>query len=76
MTVIVVGPMACGKTRNAEALRKHFKCNRVVDSWDGVTYLPRNSLALTTEEPLVTKGVTILQFRDACRQAGIPIKGR
>jgi hypothetical protein len=75
MSVIVVGPQACGKTRHAEVLRQHFKCDRVVDSWDGEALLPRNALALTHEEPLVAQGATIIRFRDACRQAGIPISG-
>lgn len=35
--VNVYGPMASGKTRNAEALRKHFKCDHVVD--EGVRML-------------------------------------
>lgn len=32
--VIVFGPPATGKTRNAEALKEHFGCTRVVDNWD------------------------------------------
>lgn len=31
--VIISGPMACGKTRNAEALRRKFNCTRIVDDW-------------------------------------------
>lgn len=27
----VYGPMASGKTRNAEALRQHFKCEEIID---------------------------------------------
>lgn len=31
MSFIVYGPQGCGKTRNAEALRKFFKANSVYD---------------------------------------------
>lgn len=32
--VVVYGPPACGKTRNAEALAAHFEVDIVVDDWD------------------------------------------
>ena len=32
-TVIVHGPQACGKTRNAEALRAKFGCTGIVDDF-------------------------------------------
>lgn len=32
--IIVHGPPACGKTRNAEALAAHFNVNVVVDDFD------------------------------------------
>jgi|GEM_PF-4485601 replication-associated recombination protein RarA len=31
--IVVYGPPACGKTRNAEALAAHFGVNIVVDDW-------------------------------------------
>ncbi|WP_347269874.1 hypothetical protein [Rhizorhabdus histidinilytica] len=33
MIIIIQGPPACGKTRNAERLRRHFGCQRIVDGW-------------------------------------------
>lgn len=33
MIVVVHGPMACGKTRNALLLKSIFGSKRVVDSW-------------------------------------------
>lgn len=32
--IVVFGPPACGKTRNAEALAAHFGVDIVVDDWD------------------------------------------
>lgn len=54
--VIVHGPKASGKTTNAERLRKHFKCKRIVDGWDGYSHSTRprlkdGDLALTCDEP-------------------------
>lgn len=59
MSIIVHGPQGCGKSRNAEALRRHFKMNRVVDDAENV--YPRESdllrfkagstLYLTNQEP-------------------------
>ncbi len=31
-TIVVHGPQGCGKTRNADALRKAFGCTRVVEA--------------------------------------------
>jgi hypothetical protein len=33
-TVIVYGPMACGKTRNAMRIAAYFNINTIVDDWD------------------------------------------
>lgn len=47
-SVIVYGPKASGKTRHAEALRKHFGMQRIVDNWDGSRPYPSfNALVLT-----------------------------
>lgn len=32
--IVVFGPPACGKTRNAEALAAHFGVDVVIDDWD------------------------------------------
>lgn len=32
MSIIIYGPQACGKTRNAEKLRSHFKMDEVADT--------------------------------------------
>lgn len=51
LSVIVYGPQACGKTRNAERLRKGFGLDRVIDDWDGRSEAPeRGALVLTNNE--------------------------
>ncbi len=70
--VIVVGPMACGKTRNAEALRKHFGCKRIVEDYvRGFSPpLKDGDLALTNEAPRRRKvpGVRVVEFADAMKE--------
>jgi hypothetical protein len=34
-SIVVYGQQACGKTRNAERIRKHLGLNRIIDDWDG-----------------------------------------
>ncbi|HZR35692.1 MAG TPA: hypothetical protein VFA75_09980 [Nevskia sp.] len=51
-TVIIHGPQGCGKTRNAEALRRHFKLERVIeDWWDGRRIPAFGALVLTNNSP-------------------------
>ncbi|MDI3489602.1 MAG: hypothetical protein PWP11_879 [Thauera sp.] len=68
-TVIVYGPQACGKTRNGEALKRHFGCNRIVDDWNGRAALRDGDLALTNafieRKP---NGARLVSFDDAMRQ--------
>ena len=68
-TIIVFGPPGCGKTRNAEMLRQHFRCREIVDGWDGDSPLPPDSLALTVVDCL-RSGVRTIAFADAMKQAG------
>lgn len=68
-TVIVYGPQACGKTRNSEALKRHFGCDRIVDDWNGRDALRDGDLALTNafieRKP---NGARLVSFDDAMRQ--------
>jgi hypothetical protein len=45
--IIVYGPAASGKTHNAEELRALYGQLRVVDNWNGHTYLKPGDLVLT-----------------------------
>lgn len=52
--VIVHGPMASGKTRNAQALMRHYKCRRIIE-WESrqgrEAELMHGDLVLTNERP-------------------------
>lgn len=47
--VIIRGPQGCGKTRNAEALAKHFGKTLIIDDWKDGEPLPDNALCLTQD---------------------------
>lgn len=54
--VIIYGPQGTGKNLHAEALKKHFGCQRIVE-WDDVKQGPAlrdGDLALTNLEPPFT----------------------
>lgn len=68
--IIVWGPPGCGKTRNAERLRRHFGLARVVDEWsrgDG-TRLEPGDLVLTCE--MMADDPRAIRFDDAMGQMG------
>ena len=74
-TVVVYGPHACGKTRNAEALRKGFGLDRVIDDWNGRDQVPmRGALVLTNctdpDPPLYADHFT---FAAAMQHLGLPL---
>lgn len=51
MSVLVHGPMGCGKTRNSEALRRHFGMRHILDGWTPGDPVPPHTLILTYHEP-------------------------
>lgn len=81
-SVIVHGPHGCGKTRNAEALRKHFRLGNVVDGLEEVRRAnelqPEGTLYLTYINPEQTcrgpvikaLGIRVVAFKDAMQQCG------
>jgi hypothetical protein len=74
--IIVCGPAGCGKSHNAEALRRHFGLSGVVHEWSGREALKhiRDMLVLTTADlsGLSYHGFRIVSFDDAMREAGLP----
>jgi hypothetical protein len=64
-TVIVHGPQGCGKTRNAEALRKRFGCKRVIELDTPRATVQPGCLHLCNELPPVTTGARVLSFAKA-----------
>lgn len=76
-SVIVHGPMACGKTRNAEKLRKFFKLDRVFDDWNGHTPFPSVGMLVLTNvsdgavSHAVRRHSRIIPYDVAAKAAGI-----
>ena len=70
MTTIVWGPPGCGKTHNAERLREHFGCDRIVDEWSKFDRrsLRADDLVLTVE--MMAADPRAIRFEDAMRQLG------
>lgn len=55
LPVIVYGPQSCGKTRNAEKIKRYFRAAKLVDDWkvgdeveDGAVYLTNDNRAMNT----------------------------
>ena len=60
LSTIVYGPMACGKTRNADKMLKKFRHKQIVDDWIPrlSANIPPNSLILTNLDPVeIHKGM-------------------
>lgn len=71
MTVIIYGPPASGKTRNSEALRRHYGCLQVVDDWERRDRLIPGALHLTIPEPQsLLPYVKVVSIEEALREAG------
>ena len=65
-TLVIHGPMACGKTRNAERLAKRYNCGSIVDDWSFKKPLTDNALHLTNETPPNGwKGAFIVDYETA-----------
>lgn len=60
--IILSAPPGCGKSRNAEALRRMFGCSCVVDEWDGQSPVPANALVLTNLPVLGGAGAVPVLF--------------
>jgi|AZIG01.1.fsa_nt_gi hypothetical protein len=55
--LILYAPQGAGKTRHAEALRKHYGCVRVVDDWKVGDLAGEGDLMLTNDESVLTAAV-------------------
>lgn len=79
MTVIVIhGPMASGKTRNAERFRSHYGRTRIVDGWvaDDERELRPGDLVLTYEHPdeirRSIRNARLISIEEASQAIGAP----
>lgn len=63
MTLIVFGPPACGKTRHAGAIARHYGLRRVVDDWDASKHhLVPGALHLTNEVVLHDQATAAIAY--------------
>lgn len=75
--IIVTGPAGCGKTRNAERIRKHFGCAKTVELDFCVSEVKLKALAMREKLLLLTcdpnpmrlvprqfSGAKVVQFHD------------
>lgn len=67
-SVVIYGPPGCGKTRNAQALAKHFGLRIILDEWNirkpGIP--PADTLVLTECVPYkVPGGVSVYPLAHA-----------
>lgn len=83
MTVTVIyGAPATGKTTNAQRLRQHYCCSRVVDSWEprrGHQRPRSGDLVLTTAGPDEIRqnipGARVIWIAEALRAIGVKPRG-
>lgn len=72
-SIIITGPAGCGKTRNAELLRRTYKLARIQDEWSpGDEFNARDTLILTNVDRstalAAAKGCPVFDFNTAMRQ--------
>lgn len=76
-SVVVYGPQACGKTRNAEAMRQAFGLDVIVDDWTWRDPLPDfGALILTSDESVfhTIQRVRVVTFDAAMCEAGLSVQ--
>lgn len=66
-TIIIHGPMACGKTYNADRLANKYGTKGIVDDWWPNKPLRRGHLHLTNEHITVVKGAQVIGFEEAMK---------
>lgn len=70
-SIVVYGPMGCGKTRNAERLKKAFGLSIIVDDWQfgfSKNWSREGALLLTNQQPPEYFRYLIVSFADAMRR--------
>lgn len=79
-TVFIHGPMGCGKTRNAEALKRHFECASIIDDWQLGYPITKGALHLTSADGIELHDdldsfphiVKIVEFKTNLWRATVP----
>lgn len=73
-SLIVYGPMMCGKTRNAEKMRESFGLDRIIDDWDCRSRVPLVGALILTNNVESAKSLRTenkLPYAQAARLAGV-----
>ena len=65
--IVIYGPQGSGKTANATALKKHYRCDIVVDGWDGKEECRGAVLALTNKPPPYRVNARAIHINDALK---------
>lgn len=63
-TIVVHGPMACGKTTNAKRLAAHFGCHHIVDDFDPHRHNLKPGALHLSHEPWRGPGAENFAFAD------------
>lgn len=70
LSVIIIGPAGCGKTRYSEALRNYYGLERIIDDAHHHTKVPQTGALVLTPVPLqAPPGVRTIKFEDAAKAA-------
>lgn len=80
MITVIHGPAGCGKTRNAEALKRAFGCRRIVDGWEpGQELMPirdgdlilTNTAHVRDRRAFGGRRINVMSYAAACAKAGL-----
>jgi replication-associated recombination protein RarA len=75
-SVLVYGPQRCGKTTNAEAMRKAYGLDVIVDDWTWRDPLPDfGALILTSDESVfhTIQRIRVVTFEAAMVECGLAV---
>lgn len=68
---VLCGPQGIGKSRMSEIMAHAIGCNHIIDDWNGKDELRSGSLALTSTEYVLPKGVVAFHVEDASGLAAL-----
>lgn len=63
--IILCGPQAVGKTRNALEIAAALRCDTIVDDWNGDDELRSGTLAITNADYVMPTGSIGIHIEDA-----------
>lgn len=69
MAIVIYGPMGCGKSRNSERLRRHYRATSVQDDWYPGQRIEADLVLTNDVPPHTSDGNRWIPFSDAIRDA-------